>query len=373
MSISPLNVLNQTPLVPQTLLGYTNDESSAIQINPNNITLGGNLTSTPVYVVISGESGLTTTRHEGLNVNCGLDINNNDIINIGSLIYNNGINIQNGLNNVNIISDEEGNLDLYINKTDTSGGLNIYNEYGSYMTFYGDGIAINDATNSIVGTNSTGLTLNSNNSITLNAPTINIPNLVITVPGDLTLDSLTYSNGINILDNIYHTSITSYNGTINNSTMDINVNNGYIYTQLNILSYNIVTSANLIFLNGIRIMDSSSQSNPNITGDGNTLQFNSQSIILNTPTTYISNIQSNGTLTLSSVTSPTPSTINLITTNEGTINLTASQVNMTTANASCNQVILTEQTSLPPVQAGAICYYNDSYYVCKVNGWILLV
>ena len=96
-------------------------------------------------------------------------MNNNNITSLGSLIYNNGINIQNGINNVNINSDEDGNLDLYVNKTNTDGGLNIYNENGAYMTFYGDGIAINDATNSIVGTNPTGLTLTSNNSITLNA------------------------------------------------------------------------------------------------------------------------------------------------------------------------------------------------------------
>jgi len=198
MSIAPLNILSQTPLVPQSMLGYTSDSTSAIQINPNSITLGGNLLTDPIYVEISGGGGLTTTRINGLDVNCSLDMNNNNITSLGSLIYNNGINIKNGINNVNINSDEDGNLDLYINKTNTDGGLNIYNENGAYMTFYGDGIAINDAINSIVGTNPTGLTLNSDTSITLNAPIISIPNLVVTIPSDLILNSLTYSNGINI-------------------------------------------------------------------------------------------------------------------------------------------------------------------------------
>jgi hypothetical protein len=237
MAISPLNVLSQTPLVPQTLLGYTNDGTSAIQINPNSITLGGYLTTTPIYVGISGKDGLTTTRINGLDVNCSLDMNNNDITSLGSLIYNNGINIQNGINNVNIISDEGGNLDLYVNKTNTNGGLNIYNENGAYMTFYGDGIAINDDTNSIIGRNSTGLILNSNTSITLNAPSINIPNLVVSIPSDLTLNSLTFSsNGINIQDS---------------SCLLFTNQGGVLSVQSNNLQINPVTSFNIVDLNYI--------------------------------------------------------------------------------------------------------------------------
>ena len=52
------------------MLGYTSDSTSAIQINPNSITLGGNLLTDPIYVEISGAGGLTTTRINGLDVNC---------------------------------------------------------------------------------------------------------------------------------------------------------------------------------------------------------------------------------------------------------------------------------------------------------------
>ena len=246
MSIAPLNVLSQTPLVPQSMLGYTSDSTSAIQINPNSITLGGDLLTDPIYVEISGAGGLTTTRINGLDVNCSLDMNNNNITSLGSLIYNNGINIKNGINNVNINSDEDGNLDLYINKTNTDGGLNIYNENGAYMTFYGDGIAINDATNSIVGTNSTGLTLTSNNSITLNAPIISIPNLVVTIPSDLILNSLTCSNGINI-SNEDCSLFTTQSGilTVQSNTLQTNPITSFGIADLNYT--NIITSQSITF------------------------------------------------------------------------------------------------------------------------------
>lgn len=377
MSIAPLNVLSQTPLVPQSMLGYTSDSTSAIQINPNSITLGGDLLTDPIYVEISGAGGLTTTRINGLDVNCSLDMNNNNITSLGSLIYNNGINIKNGINNVNINSDEDGNLDLYINKTNTDGGLNIYNENGAYMTFYGDGIAINDATNSIVGTNSTGLTLTSNNSITLNAPIISIPNLVVTIPSDLILNSLTCSNGINIQDDLvwsgYNSSITSAkNPTTQISFMDISVNNGATYSQLNLVADNTTVKNNLIFQNEIRIMDSLSQSAPNIMGNGNSLTFTSDVIHFESGANYFTSINSTSSLTLISETS-TGGNININTllngTYYGTINLNSSQTIMS-GTATCNTLILNNLISLPsnPI-VGTISCVNNSLQFYNGTSW----
>ena len=367
MSIAPLNILSQTPLVPQSMLGYTSDSTSAIQINPNSITLGGNLLTDPIYVEISGAGGLTTTRINGLDVNCSLDTNNNNITSLGSLIYNNGINIKNGINNVNINSDEDGNLDLYVNKTNTDGGLNIYNENGAYMTFYGDGIAINDATNSIVGTNPTGLTLTSNNSITLNAPIISIPNLVVTIPSDLILNLSTYSNGINIQDDFvwsgYNSSITSAkNPTTQISFMDISVNNGATYSQLNLIADNTTVNNNLIFQNEIRIMDSLSQSAPNIMGNGNSLTFTSDVIHFESGANYFNSINSTSSLTLISETS-TGGIININTllngTYYGTINLNSSQTIMY-GTATCNTLILNNLITLPinPIVGTISCVNN---------------
>ena len=460
-SFPSLNSSAQTGLIPTNILGYANNGDSAIQVDATTIKIGGNLTTTPNIVEISAQNGLTTSRPQGLNIQCDLDMNLKSITNVAELtrldggdlylITQDGGNVVlsnigtggsihlNALDNIHLsgsIINSFGDIDMNDNsilklqnittglsgttplvidygtgggftitdnnntcgfKSNSNGLLTMYAATGSVGGFliennnnsgmqFTEGIYILDGYNNSFITNNTtgitinndnintGITLNSNTSITLNAPTISIPNLVVTIPSDLTLNSLTYSSGIDIQDNIHNCSITSYNGTINNSTMDINVNNGDSYTQLNILSNNIVTSANFIFQNGIRIMDSLSESAPNITGDGNALQFTSQEIIFNTPQTYISSIQSNtGTLSLTSF-SVTASTLNLVTTNGGTINLTASQVNMTSANASCNQVILAEQTSLPTGQAGSICYHNDSYYVYKViGGWTLLI
>lgn len=311
MSISQLSNVNQTGLVPQTLLGYSSDGVSAIQINPTSIILGGDLLTIPITVEISASTGLTTTRPQGLNVNCDFDMNNNIITNLSRINYGlsntalivdqfsgqgfnisgtnlsagmssnnngdlslyanvgnnggsiqiennflcpmsflNGINITNGVNNARIISDNGGNLDVYVNTTATGGGFNIYNENGAYMTFYGDGISINDSTNSIVGrNNSSGLTLSSGN-------------------------------------NPIH--LTTTTGTINLTTTDLSA----------------------------------------------------------------------GTINLNTI---------------DTINLNALQTIMS-GTSSCSQVILTEYTlALPPIQSGSICYYNDNFYVCKSSGWILLI
>jgi hypothetical protein len=80
MSISSLNNINQTGLVPQNLLGYSSNGQSAIEITPTSIVLGGDLTTTPIYVEVSASTGLTTNRVGGLNINCDLDMNNNDIM-----------------------------------------------------------------------------------------------------------------------------------------------------------------------------------------------------------------------------------------------------------------------------------------------------
>jgi hypothetical protein len=79
MSISPLDLVNQTTLVPNSLLGYSSNGESAIEITPTSITLGGDLNTTPIYVEVSASTGLTTNRVGGLNVNCAFDMNGNDI------------------------------------------------------------------------------------------------------------------------------------------------------------------------------------------------------------------------------------------------------------------------------------------------------
>jgi len=86
MSISSLDLINQTTLVPNTLLGYSSNNVSAIEILPTSITIAGNLnTPTPVYVGISASTGLTTTLSTGLDVNCDFNMNSNDITNLDTL------------------------------------------------------------------------------------------------------------------------------------------------------------------------------------------------------------------------------------------------------------------------------------------------
>ena len=79
MSISSINTSAQTGLVPQTLLGYSSNADSALEILPTSITLGGNLTTTPVYVSINATTGLSTTNPDGIQISSDIDMNQNDI------------------------------------------------------------------------------------------------------------------------------------------------------------------------------------------------------------------------------------------------------------------------------------------------------
>ena len=85
MSISSINTSAQTGLVPNSLLGYSTNGDSALEILPTSITIGGNLLTTPIFVGISATTGLTTTNPNGLDVNCDFNMNSNDITNIDTL------------------------------------------------------------------------------------------------------------------------------------------------------------------------------------------------------------------------------------------------------------------------------------------------
>jgi hypothetical protein len=125
MSISPINTNAQTQLVPSTLLGYSSNGVSALEINPSSITIGGLLnTATPIYVGISAATGLTTTLATGLDVNCDFNMNSNDINNINSLNGTSGTDITIGsTNQVNINSSDNININsgvnLIVNSTDS--------------------------------------------------------------------------------------------------------------------------------------------------------------------------------------------------------------------------------------------------------------
>ena len=216
--------------------------------NPNNnyfvkVAQGGLDTNNPEGITINSSPSYTTA----CNFNGDINMNANNITSLSSLNYNDGIKIQNGSNNASIISDENGNLDLYVNQTNTDGGLNIYNDNGAYITFYGDGIAINDATNSIVGTNSTGLTLNSDTSVTLNAPNLtSFGNINMNTNNITSLNTLTYSNAINI-SNEDCSLFTTQSGilTVQSNTLQTNPITSFGITDLNYS--NIITSQSITF------------------------------------------------------------------------------------------------------------------------------
>ena len=83
MTTAPLDLINQTSLVPNNLLGYSSNQQSVIEITPTSIVLGGNLTTTPVYITVNATTGLSTTNPNGIQIASDIDMNSNDINNIG--------------------------------------------------------------------------------------------------------------------------------------------------------------------------------------------------------------------------------------------------------------------------------------------------
>jgi len=133
MSIAPINPNAQTQLVPNSLLGYSSDGVSAIEILPTSITIAGNLTTTPIYVGISASTGLTTTLATGLDVNCDFNMNGNDITNLNSITNNSsGLNITGFGGDININAGGDLNLSA-------DGNVNIT----ATTTIYEDAVNVN--------------------------------------------------------------------------------------------------------------------------------------------------------------------------------------------------------------------------------------
>jgi len=198
MSISPLSNIAQTGLVPQTLLGYSSNNDSAIQISPTDITSGGTLLTTPVYVNISGTNGLTTTRVGGLNVNCDFDMNGNDITELGILKFDTtGINLSDQATDAQITSNNGGQLFLTcsndlkldvnsasiveltpsnltltgenVGMTSSTGAINITSTIDNLALVAGVNASINATDNITLTTTSVDITLQSGGLINLNS------------------------------------------------------------------------------------------------------------------------------------------------------------------------------------------------------------
>jgi uncharacterized protein (DUF2345 family) len=197
MSISPLDPTNQTTTIPNSLLGYSSNGISAIEILPTSITIAGDLnTATPIYVGISASTGLTTTLATGLDVNCDFNMNGNDITNLDTLSSTIGVAMNiNGDDNLSLTAGGDLNLtgdaNVYITASNTSVEISSY-----------DGLNISSITSGIsFSTNGTEVQF-SNCPISMNSNNItNIDTLSSASGGDLTLSA---SNQVilNSIDNV---------------------------------------------------------------------------------------------------------------------------------------------------------------------------
>jgi len=275
MSIQPYNSQYQTSLVPQTLLGYSDNGVSALEITSTSIVLGGNLNTTPIYVSIS-TAGLTTTLATGLDVNCDFNMNQNDITNVSSIIQEgNDLNINTGVSalDINISAGSVLNLtgDDNVNLTSTNGKTYI-NLSGASS---GDGelvcsnfssggdITLSALSGGVIGLNSgdnVQITAGENFFVNTNATTG-----IINLTGDSM--NINSTNGLNMnLKNIVNsTGLTTSGGNIDiiSQTDDINiqsvtgmsisVNNGALNLTSSGASINLTTDVDINFTSTFEI------------------------------------------------------------------------------------------------------------------------
>jgi hypothetical protein len=255
MSISPINNLAQTGLVPQTLLGYSSNGVSAIEINPTSITIAGDLnTATPIYVGISASGGLTTTLATGLDVNCDFNMNDNNITNLNEIsgttdltlsasdIYTNtqGLQLDAGLY-INLVCSN-GNIDLTttngnINLTSTginltgSDFVNITASNDAMTLTAGDDITLQSQEKGIVITAGTGDA--GNNDITLTTQNATLQGIIsLQSGGDILLNA---QNGavvsITSADNTQISCGENFSVSTNNTTGLINLTTGDLFNN----------------------------------------------------------------------------------------------------------------------------------------------
>jgi uncharacterized protein (DUF2345 family) len=193
MSISTLNNSAQTGLVPNSLLGYSSNGVSAIEITPTAITIAGDLdTPTPIYVGISASTGLTTTLATGLDVNCDFNMNGNDITNLDTLSSTIGVAMNiNGDDNLILTAGGDlsltGDANVYITASNTSVEISSY-----------DGLNISSITSGIsFSTNGTEVQF-SNCPISMNQNNITNVASIIQEGNDLNINNGSSALDINI-------------------------------------------------------------------------------------------------------------------------------------------------------------------------------
>jgi len=266
MSISSLNTTKQTGLVPNSLLGYSSNGVSAIEITPTAITIAGDLnTATPIYVGISASGGLTTTLSTGLDVNCDFNMNGNDITNVATINRSGNIDIISQTDNVNLqsvtgmsLAVNNGALTLSSNgagtqiSTDqqidlTAGGeMNFITPSGIwintalpnigdgdlYANFYG---SLNG--NATTATSATSVAITDNNTSATYYPTFvsnNTGNLALNV--DKTTNPLSYIPSTGNLSSTLFTGLLSTGGLVYLSTGTQAITGSASATNINLTS-----------------------------------------------------------------------------------------------------------------------------------------
>jgi hypothetical protein len=220
-----MSIVNTSNLIPSNLYGKSVNDEVSIEITPNGIVLGGDLTTTPITATIS-QSGISTTNPTGFDILSSLNMNSNAINNISSI---NGISLNDfGINSTaqiiltssdNVVMNSTG---LQVNASDFI-TLTANNDF---MTFTAD----DDIT---LTSNSMGVKINGGNGdggnndivLTTNSGTL-IGNIICQSGGDIQLNAPSAVISINSGDNTQITCGENFTIQTNSSTGLVILNTG---------------------------------------------------------------------------------------------------------------------------------------------------
>lgn len=121
------NLASQTGLIPQNLFSKTTNGQQSIQVSNTGIILGGDLTTTPVYATIS-QSGLSSTNPNGLDVISKLNMNSQDITNVGNITATN-------FNGPVTLTTATGNTEFNLLVSSSSTGVKPIKGTGTDLTY----------------------------------------------------------------------------------------------------------------------------------------------------------------------------------------------------------------------------------------------
>jgi len=158
-----MSITNTSNLIPSNLYGKSVNDEVSIEITPNGIVLGGDLTTTPITATIS-QSGIITNNPTGFNILSSLNLNSNDITNVDTISGATGFDLNlSSSSQIVLTSTDNTNIN-------TSAGINLNASDYIQLIATNDFINITADDDITLTSNSLNVHLQAYDHILMNAP-----------------------------------------------------------------------------------------------------------------------------------------------------------------------------------------------------------